>query len=223
MAVEAEYAGSYGNGGADGTYDQDFVGGAVVGPNTTITLFGNAWKAYELKTPYKLSQYSKLQFDFWMFTEAEGHAICVDDDINEDTFGGQRIRCFMLGGSEFDKWYHVIKLNRSGYDAHIEPGEIENRYDLCESERRITLPLRTLFLDQDVKKIKYIAFIQDNDKDPTYGESAFENIVLFEDLQGEVHYVSYRGRTFAAFHVFNHFHLFDHYYSATSVENNYHR
>ena len=189
--MEAEYAESYGNGGTDGTYDQDFVGGAVVGPSDTITLFGNAWKAYQLKTPYKLSPFSKLQFDFWMFTEAEGHAICVDDDKNEDTFGGQRIRCFMLGGSEFLEWHHVIKLDISGYDAHIETGEIENRYELCESEKRITLPLRNLFLDQNVKEINFIAFIQDNDKDPTHGESAFENIVLFEDLKGEPQYVSY--------------------------------
>ena len=199
--MEAEQAGSYGNGGTDGTYDQDFVGGAVVGPSDTITLFGNAWKAYQLKTPYPLTPHSKLQFDFWMFTETEGHAICVDDDINEDTFGGQRIRCFMLGGTEFGKWDHVIKLDRSGYDAHIEPGEIENRYDLCESEKKITLPLRSLFLDQDVTEIKYIAFIQDNDEDPTYGESAFENIALFEDPGSERLYVSNKGRTFTSIHL----------------------
>ena len=55
----------------------------AVGPSKTITMIGNAWKAYELETPYQVTENSKLRFaDFWMFSEAEGHAICVEDDIN---------------------------------------------------------------------------------------------------------------------------------------------
>jgi hypothetical protein len=97
-SISAKYTGSYGNGSKDGTYDQDFTGGVVVGPSRTITMFGNAWKVYELEKYYTVTEVSKLEFDFYMFNEAEGHAICVDDDINEDTFGGERIRCFMVAG-----------------------------------------------------------------------------------------------------------------------------
>jgi hypothetical protein len=97
-SITAKYIGSYGNGDKDGTYDQDYTGGVVVGPSRTITMFGNAWKVYELEKYYTVTEVSKLEFDFYMFYEAEGHAICVDDDINEDTFGGERIRCFMVAG-----------------------------------------------------------------------------------------------------------------------------
>lgn len=71
-------------------------------------MFGNAWKAYRLSEPYHLTELSKLEFDFYMFKEAEGHAICVDDDINEDTFGGERIRCFMLGGKFYQSSSHYF-------------------------------------------------------------------------------------------------------------------
>ena len=174
--VKASFVGSYGNGDYDGTYDQDFIGGVVVGPSKTITMFGNAWKAYKLERPYEVTEDSKLQFDFWMFSEAEGHAICVEDDINEDTFGGEKVRCFMLGGTQFDEWDHVIKLDVS----QIHPDEIQNRHSLCDSERRITIDLKDLFLD-NLTTINYIAFIQDNDNSPGFGESAFENIVFFEE------------------------------------------
>ena len=97
-SISAAFWGSYGNGNKDGTYDQDFTGGVVVGPSRTVTMFGNAWKAYKLSKPYPVTELTKLEFDFYMFREAEGHAICVDEDINEDTFGGERIRCFMIGG-----------------------------------------------------------------------------------------------------------------------------
>ena len=175
--VRASFVGSYGNGDYDGTYDQDFDGGVVVGPSRTITMFGNAWKAYELETPFNVTVNSKLQFDFWMISEAEGHAICVDNDINEDTFGGERIRCFMLGGTQFDDWDHVIKIDVTD-SSQIRPGQVPNRYSLCESEKLITIDLKDLFLDQ-LFQIRYIAFIQDNDASPNYGESAFENIKLY--------------------------------------------
>jgi len=167
--VTATYVGSYGNGEFDGTYDQDFTGGVVVGPNTTITMFGNAWKAYKLEESYTVTPNSRLEFDFWMFSEAEGHAICVDSDINEDTFCGEKVRCFMLGGTQFNEWENVVKRD-------VNPTTPD---DLCKSEKKITVDLRDLFLGQEIK-INYIAFIQDNDARPDFGESAFENIKFFE-------------------------------------------
>lgn len=177
--IDAAYVGSYGNGDKDGTYDQDFSGGVVVGPSQTITMFGNAWKAYKLEEGYQVTENSKVQLDFWMFAEAEGHAICFDNDINENTFGGERIRCFMVGGTQFNDWDHVIKLNVTDEDQ-IGSEQVKNRYDICQPERKITINLRDLFLDQ-LETINYIAFIQDNDDDPGYGESAFENIVFYEE------------------------------------------
>ena len=113
-----------------------------------------------------------------MFSEAEGHAISsLKDDIHENTFGGEKVRCFMLGETQFDEeWDHVIVTDGS----QIRSSQVRNRYSLCDSEKRITIDLKDLFLDQ-LTTINYIAFIQDNDSSPDFGESAFENIVLFEE------------------------------------------
>ncbi len=73
------FSGSYGNMGNDGTHDQDFAGGAVVGPSDTLTLFGNAWKAYKLCEPYEISKTSYLTFKFLVTEGAEGHAVCLDE------------------------------------------------------------------------------------------------------------------------------------------------
>ncbi len=82
----ATFKGSYGNHkvGADndGTYDQDYAGGAVVHRDPygdTITLFGNAWKAYTLAEQYEVTKSSFLEFSFTATEEAEGHAICLDE------------------------------------------------------------------------------------------------------------------------------------------------
>ncbi len=80
------FAGSYGSGKNDGTHDQDYSrelgGGVVVGPGSTITMFGNAWKAYRLCNPYEIRKSSVLKFDFVITDEVEGHAICLDEGKN---------------------------------------------------------------------------------------------------------------------------------------------
>ena len=63
--------------------------------------------------------------------------------------------------------------------TQIIQGQVINRYNICEAEKRITIDLRDLFLDK-LDEINYIAFIQDADESPNIGESAFENIVLYE-------------------------------------------
>lgn len=89
----------------------------------------------------------------------------------------QNCKKFQIG-SQFDSWDHVIKLDTSDR-TQILQGQIVNRYDICKAEERISIDLKDLFLDQ-LDTINYIAFIQDNDESPTIGESAFENIVLYE-------------------------------------------
>jgi hypothetical protein len=82
-------------------------------------------------------------------------------------------------GKQFHSWDHVLKLSLNDTEQ-IRPGQVPNRNKLCYAEERITVSLKDLFRDQ-LTEIKYIAFIQDNDESPTSGESAFENIVLYED------------------------------------------
>ena len=110
------YIGPYGNSPTsenDGSYDQDYSGGFIVDQTETdhITLLGNAWKAFELTKPYTVTKNTRVEFDFTFHKEAQGHAICLDNDLNEDTFGGTRIRCLMLAGKQFSKWDHVKKIN----------------------------------------------------------------------------------------------------------------
>ena len=170
--VNATFIGSYGNGDKDGTYDQDFAGGVVVGgpENNRITMFGNAWKAYELAEQYNVTRDTILSFKFNMIVQAQGHAICVDGDINEDTFGGSRIRCFMVGGTQVEQWDHVIK-------PEPEP-EFNKKIGICHAES-FEVALKDIFLGENFV-IKYIAFIQDNDENPYFGESSFENITLYD-------------------------------------------
>ena len=73
--------GSYGNSDLiDGTFDQDYVGGAVVHEDSNaISLFGNAWKAYKLCDTIEITKSTFLEFEFKVFEEAEGHAICLEE------------------------------------------------------------------------------------------------------------------------------------------------
>ena len=75
------FAGSYGNNVLiDGTFDQDYAGGAVVHEDSSaISLFGNAWKAYRLCDTIEITKSTFLEFEFKVFEEAEGHAICLEE------------------------------------------------------------------------------------------------------------------------------------------------
>lgn len=43
--------------------------------------------------------------------QTEGHAICVDNDLNHDPFMGKDVRCILLAGSQFSAWRHVYRKN----------------------------------------------------------------------------------------------------------------
>ena len=116
VTTDINYVGSYGNSPTsenDGSFDQDYEGGFLVDANDNnhITLYGNAWKAFELDTPFTITKNSKVSFEITVYKEAQGHAICFDHDLNEDTFGGTLISCLMLGGKQFSKWENVKKLS----------------------------------------------------------------------------------------------------------------
>ena len=80
-SCHSTFAGSYGNSDLiDGTFDQDYVGGAVVHQDKkAISLFGNAWKAYRLCNTIEITKNTFLEFEFKVFEEAEGHAICLEE------------------------------------------------------------------------------------------------------------------------------------------------
>jgi len=52
-----------------------------------------------------------VMFDYTTVSEAEGHALCVEDDLNEDPFGSAHVRCIMLAGKQFTRWNNVKRIN----------------------------------------------------------------------------------------------------------------
>ena len=103
-----------------------------------------------------------LQFDFDLIEEAEGHAVCIDEDLSDETFGGVEIRCWVLGGSEFDDWQTA--------------NHIEQRV-LSGTKRTFSIDVGKHFASK-ATEINYIAFIQDNDLNPSIGKATFSNIAL---------------------------------------------
>jgi len=75
-----------------------------------------------------------------MYREAQGHAICFENDLNEDTFGGTHIRCLMLAGKQFSKWENVKKLNL----AEIQEGVATQKDTVqgCDANKAIDGDLR---------------------------------------------------------------------------------
>lgn len=78
---------------------------------TQATISGNAWKAFELATPILVSPKTSLTFSFTLTEHVEGHAICVDNDLDHDPFVGKDLRCILLAGTQFTQWRHVYRKN----------------------------------------------------------------------------------------------------------------
>lgn len=88
---------------------------------------GNAWKAFKLSSPYPVTDKTRINFDFTLFDETEGHAICVEDDLLEDPFVGKNVRCVMVAGTQYTEWKHVLKENIALYrTAHQDPDPASN-------------------------------------------------------------------------------------------------
>jgi len=101
---------SFGNHNDQATFNQDYVGQVTV-VGDTITLFGNVWKAFKLSSEYPVTELTHIQFSYIHVNEAEGHAVCVEEDLNEDPFQGTHVRCIMLAGKQFTTWKHVVRRN----------------------------------------------------------------------------------------------------------------
>ncbi|CAB9518222.1 Cupin superfamily protein [Seminavis robusta] len=114
--------------------------------------------------------------------ETEGHAICVDEDTNEDVEIEGQHRCFMLAGTEGDpSWFETWKIPREGdkrdswrapdskFHYKIKLGSVSEG----PSKGKSYLPHNT--------NMKYISLIQDNDADPEAGMSRFSNIKLYDE------------------------------------------
>ena len=145
-------------------------GGSYVDTNNRIHLYGNVWKAYYLETPYTVTGNTHVSFKFQMIKEAEGHAICFDDDLVSDTYGGYQKRCIAIGGTEFDRWdsHHVEKVVLDKNDS--DTGTLEVAYEIKIGN----------FFNRKGTKVNFVGFIQDNDADPYEGISSFWDIQFFE-------------------------------------------
>ncbi|CAB9504894.1 TECPR [Seminavis robusta] len=162
---------------------QDGVGKYIVlDQGSSILLVGNIWKAFSLGSEYTITEGTVLEFDFEHRNEAEGHAICVDEDTNEDVEIEGQHRCFMLAGTEGDpSWFETWKIPREGdkrdswkapaskFHYKIKLGSVSEG----PSKGKSYLPHNT--------NMKYIALVQDNDADPEVGMSRFSNIKLYDE------------------------------------------
>ncbi|CAB9509704.1 Cupin superfamily protein [Seminavis robusta] len=162
---------------------QDGVGKYVVlDQGASLLLVGNIWKAFSLGSEYTITEGTVLEFDFEHRNETEGHAICVDEDTNEDVEIDGQHRCFMLAGTEGEpSWFETWKIPREGdkrdswrapnskFHYKIKLGSVSEG----PSKGKSYLPHNT--------NMKYIALVQDNDADPEAGMSRFSNIKLYDE------------------------------------------
>ena len=82
-------------------FDQSYRGGTQGNPvERTITLIGNAWRSYELSSPYEITTNTRLRFQATIVEEGKAHALCVGFSDHADTAK----RCFMYGGTDFLRW-----------------------------------------------------------------------------------------------------------------------
>lgn len=129
---------------------------------------GNAWRAYFFE--YVVTKSTVLEFDFQVSEEAEGHAICLDENLQEYDHVPDRNRCFQLGGSQV--WDRVwIVYPESGTDTKHYRINIGARIDNSSP-----------YISPGVK-INYLALVQDNDNNVEAGESIFRNIKVYEDTE----------------------------------------
>jgi hypothetical protein len=130
---------------------------------------GNAWRAFPFQ--HQVTRNTVLKFDFELRAKAEGHAICLDEDTNEDVELGGNLRCFVVGGTQTDLWADVYHLqettqgHKASYVVNIGAAKSVGSRAYINSGTQIN----------------YLAFIQDNDREPEVGESVFSNIQIYED------------------------------------------
>ncbi|CAB9519117.1 Cupin superfamily protein [Seminavis robusta] len=117
---------------------------------------------------------SVLEFDFRLVDEVEGHAICLDEDLNEDVEIPGSKRCFRLAGSQSAIWKEVWNLDEPG-----NTGEYKH-YKVKIGSLTGGAGNNKPYISWGAK-IKYIAIVQDNDANENIGESTFKNLQLYHD------------------------------------------
>jgi len=121
---------------------------------------GNAWKVIEIPEPHTTTGTTQVTFSAELLQGAEVNAICFDED---KTFGNQRPRCFAFGGNQNlknDKNFKLLDYNTVGggkKDYVVEIGQYMKGTE-----------------------IKYIALLQDNDKNKYAGKSVITDISINE-------------------------------------------
>uniref|UniRef100_A0A7S2MWT7 Uncharacterized protein n=1 Tax=Helicotheca tamesis TaxID=374047 RepID=A0A7S2MWT7_9STRA len=126
---------------------------------SSITLHGNTWKAYEFPETLYLNESTTLEFDFGLTEKVEVHAICLDDDTDNE-----QDDCFKLAGTQ--SWGRKVL-------KQTEVGEV-NHY---------TIPIGHFFTGEK----KYLGFGQDKDASPfTYGLSTFSNIAIYDEDRADL-------------------------------------
>lgn len=112
MLIHGEHTSSAVSYANTGAFDQDFGGEIHVSEDyLNTTIYGNAWKAFKLETPYGVTEKTKLRFQFEVIDEAEGHALCLEDNLDENPFAGKNVRCIMVAGRQYNNWSHVVREN----------------------------------------------------------------------------------------------------------------
>ena len=131
--VESSSAISYGNVEA---FHQDFGGNIVMSiDKTQATISGNAWKAFQLVTPILVNPRTSLTFSFTLTEQVEGHAICVDNDLDHDPFVGKDLRCILLAGTQFTQWRHVYRKNLALDRTAFQNADLSNGSSLGAAQR----------------------------------------------------------------------------------------
>lgn len=146
-----------------------------------VQVSGNTWKAFPIQE-HTVSYNTVLEFDFRLVDETEGHAICLDEDLNEDVEIKGAKRCFRLAGTQDALWSEVWKLDGPGITGEFQHYKI---------------PIGSLRLgpgDDDEPyiswgaHIKFLALVQDNDDNENVGLSVFRNLQLYDDDEVRNHF-----------------------------------
>lgn len=155
--------------GADNQDTKDWLM-AISEDGKGVQMNGNLWKALPLNAPYTITHYTVLEFDLEVTEPGEWHAICLDDDTNQES---NEKNCITFMTPE----------NPSG--LHFLTTEI-----VANTPQRLVIPFGQILgvlEDLDSYYANYIVFLQDNDKgDKRGGRATFSNMRLYEEDRVEI-------------------------------------
>ncbi|CAB9515004.1 Cupin superfamily protein [Seminavis robusta] len=153
----------------------------VLDEGKSVLLIGNAWKAFSLGSEYTVTESTTLEFDFEFRNETEGHAICLDEDTNDDVEIEGQHRCFKLAGTQVaPSWSEVWKMPQDG----------EERTSWKDPTSKLHYKIKVGSITEGPASgkpyialntnMRFLALVQDNDADTEAGLSRFSNIKLYD-------------------------------------------